>query len=217
MWCWLLLLFYLTRGFSSIAFRRHAAVSYRQVFTPILYFQLSSSQSGSRHFHLNLSGLFRDRLLYHECYGFERTFFKHRRSLPCTPFSHFGTFCGSDVGKNTHAGSSSVPALIKLSLPTDAWSWTTHIVDARPLVYQLRQWATKYRVKTLFIMFQRTYACLKLDEKTIKTLWIRLVNKYTFFHNRRACQPQIYAVYIKLKLCVCNNLCFKSLEYCHGK
>ena len=37
-----------------------------------------------------------------------------------------------------HPGSSSVPDLAKLSLPADAWSWTTHIVDTRRLVYQLR-------------------------------------------------------------------------------
>ena len=47
-----------------------------------------------------------------------------------------------------HPGSSSVPALTELSLPADAWLWTTHIVTARPLVYQLRQWATMYRVKS---------------------------------------------------------------------
>ena len=53
------------------------------------------------------------------------------------------------------------PALTKLSLLADALSWTTHIVDARPLVYQLRQWATTYRAKTLLNMLQPTYACLK--------------------------------------------------------
>ena len=40
----------------------HSSVSYRQVFTPILYFQPSSSQSDSRHFHFNFSGPF--------CYSF---------------------------------------------------------------------------------------------------------------------------------------------------
>ena len=38
------------------------SVSYHQVFTPILYFQRSSSQSDSRHFHFNFSGPF--------CYSF---------------------------------------------------------------------------------------------------------------------------------------------------
>ena len=35
----------------------------------------------------------------------------------------------------------------ELSLLADAWTWTTHIVVTRPLIYQLRQWVTKYRVK----------------------------------------------------------------------
>ena len=42
-----------------------------------------------------------------------------------------------------HPGSFSVPALTGLSLPADAWSWTTYIVDTGLLVYQLRQWVTK--------------------------------------------------------------------------
>ena len=74
----------------------------------------------------------------------------------------------------SHPGSCSVPALPKLFLPPDARSWTTHIVDTRPLVYQLHQCATKYRVTKLLNMFQPTYACLQ----TIETLWTRLVNKY---------------------------------------
>ena len=45
-------------------------------------------------------------------------------------------------------GFSSVPTLTGLSLTADVWTWTTHIVITRPLIYQLRQWATKYRVKT---------------------------------------------------------------------
>ena len=41
-----------------------------------------------------------------------------------------------------HPESCSVPTLSELSLPADAWSWTTHIVDTRPFAYQLCQWAT---------------------------------------------------------------------------
>ena len=37
----------------------HPSVSYRRIFTSILYFQPSSSQSDLRHFHLNFSELFR--------------------------------------------------------------------------------------------------------------------------------------------------------------
>ena len=38
----------------------HPSVSYRRIFTPILYFHPSSSHSDSQHFHYNLSDLFRD-------------------------------------------------------------------------------------------------------------------------------------------------------------
>ena len=67
-----------------------------------------------------------------------------------------------------YPGSSSVPVLIKFSLPADAWSWATHIVDARQLGYQLDQWATKYWVKTLLNMFQPAYACSKSYGKDYK-------------------------------------------------
>ena len=70
LWCWLLLLFihcFLMFSWycsSFIAFRviPRLFVSYRQVFTPILQFQSSSSQSDLRHIHFNLSGPF--------CYSF---------------------------------------------------------------------------------------------------------------------------------------------------
>ena len=64
-----------------------------------------------------------------------------------------------------HPESSSVPILTKLSFPADAWSWTTHVVDRRPLVYQLRQWATKYKFTKLLNMCQATYACSKSYRK----------------------------------------------------
>ena len=62
-------------------------------------------------------------------------------------------------------GFTPVPALIELSLPADAWTLTSHIVVTRPLIYQLRQWATKYRVK---IKLLNTFACSKSYVKTIK-------------------------------------------------
>ena len=62
-------------------------------------------------------------------------------------------------------GSSSVPAFTELSLPTDAWTWTTHTVVARPLIYQLRQWATKCRVK---IKLLNIFCLFKVYVKTIK-------------------------------------------------
>ena len=63
----------------------HPSVDYRQVFRPILYFQLSPSQSDSRHFHFSAIPL----SSYRECYGFEWAFFTHRRFLPYAPSQHF--------------------------------------------------------------------------------------------------------------------------------
>ena len=64
MWYWLLLfLFIVFRRFCDVVLHSllfdvipRPSVSYRQVFTPISYFQSSSSQSDSRHIHFNLSG-----------------------------------------------------------------------------------------------------------------------------------------------------------------
>ena len=82
---------------------------------------------------------------------FEWVFFTHR---------HFftDTFVTQVRAGTPHPGSSSMPALTELSLPADAWTWTTHIVVTRLLIYQLRQWATKYRVKikllNMFCLFK---------------------------------------------------------------
>ena len=43
-------------------------------------------------------------------------------------------------------GSSSAFALTELSLLADAWTWTIDVWITRLFIYQLRQWATKYRV-----------------------------------------------------------------------
>ena len=74
-------------------------------------------------------------------------------------FPYMALFVTQMGAGSPHPGSTSVPALTKLSFPADAWSWTTHIVDSTPLVYQLRLWATKYEVPKLLNMFQPTYAC----------------------------------------------------------
>ena len=81
------------------------SVSYRLVFTPILYFQRSSSQSDSRHFHFNLSGSF--------CYSFTTSATDLREHfllsgifLPYTPFRYLAqhAFIKASLG----AGSSSL-------------------------------------------------------------------------------------------------------------
>ena len=63
----------------------HPSVDYRQVFRPILYFQLSPSQSDLWHFHFSTIPL----SSYRERYGFEWMIFTHRRFLPYTPSQHF--------------------------------------------------------------------------------------------------------------------------------
>ena len=49
--------------------------------------------------------------------------------------------------ERSHSRSSPVPALTELSLRADAWTWTVYVWITRLLIYQLRQWATKHRVK----------------------------------------------------------------------
>ena len=61
---------------------------YRQVLTPILYFQPSPSESDSRHFHFNLSEIF-FHSFYHERNGFEWIFFTHSRFLLYAPSPTF--------------------------------------------------------------------------------------------------------------------------------
>ena len=89
---------------------------------------------------------------YRECYGFEWVFFTHGRFLPYTPFVT-QMMVGAPLPE-----SSSVPALTELSLPADAWTSSIDVWITRPLIYQLRQWATKYRVKikllNIFCLFK---------------------------------------------------------------
>ena len=78
----------------------HSSVSYRRVFTSILYFQPSSSQRDSRHFHFNFSGLFRHSFTASAtvlCGRFYPQAFFTLRSFT----NICGTFCDSDEGRNT--------------------------------------------------------------------------------------------------------------------
>ena len=126
----------------------YPSLNYCRVLTPILYFNLSSSQSNSRHFHFNFSGLFiyhefyRFFILYYECYGFEWPFFTHRRFLPYTP-----SFVTQMQAGTPQPGSSSMFAPIESILRPGTWSWTSDIWIIWPLVSWLCQWATKYSVK----------------------------------------------------------------------
>ena len=91
-------------------------------------------------------------------------------------FSTFLTrFVTQMHAETPHSGSFSVPVFTELSLSADACIWTTHIVVTRPLIYQLRQWSTKYRVQIKLLNIFRLF---KVYGKTIKTLWTKLDKKY---------------------------------------
>ena len=111
---------------------------------------------------------------YRERYGFERAFFTHRLPvfyLPLLPHI-FDTLCDSDSCRNTPSRSSFVPALTELSLPVGTWTWTTHIVFTRLLIYQLRQWATKYRVKIKLLNMFRLFKIIRKDyQNTLNKTW----------------------------------------------
>ena len=81
---------------------------------------------------------------YRERYSFERAFFTHRCFLPCTPSPHCRTFGDSDAGRNT-------PSRTLLCAcptpPADAWFWTTHIVDTRPLFFLIAPVSYKVQSK----------------------------------------------------------------------
>ena len=84
----------------------------------------------------------------------------------------FGTFCDSDAGRNTLSRILLCAAHTELSLPADPWTGTTHIVVTRPLVYQLRQWDTKYRVEIeLLNMFRLFKFKWKGYKNTLNKTW----------------------------------------------
>ena len=144
----------------------HTSVSYCQVFTPILYFQLSSSQSDLWHFHITF--------LSFSVTALPRVVVLSRHFLPTGAsylalLPHILARFVTQVRAGTpHSGSSSAPSLTELPFPADTWCWATHVVDTRPLVYQLRQWATEYKVTNLLNMFQPNYACSKSNGKDYK-------------------------------------------------
>ena len=87
LWCWLLLLFYLTGDFSFIVFWRYPS-SFREL---LLGFYNNFVISAQPTLSFELFWAFPSQF-YREWYGFERKFFTHKRFLPCTPSPHFGTF-----------------------------------------------------------------------------------------------------------------------------
>ena len=121
---------------------------------------------------------------YRQCYGFQRTFLPTGVFLPYNP----STVTQMQAG-TPHPGSSSVPALTELFLPAGAWTWTTHIVVTRPLIYQLRQWATKIELK---LGYWICFACSKSYRKTIKLIWTRLDENYCLKLIRQNCTSKLF-------------------------
>ena len=131
----------------------HLSVSYRRVFIPILYFQSSSSQSDSRHFHFNFSRLF---------------FFTASATVLSglyLPHAFFTLHSFADGGRNT-------PSRIFLS----AWC-----LNIRPSIYQLRQWATKHRVRIQLLNLFRLFKVIWEDyENTLNKTWCTAKNCFNF-------------------------------------
>ena len=106
----------------------------------------------------------------------------------------FGTFVTQVRVGTSYPGSSSVPALTELSLSTDAWTWTTHIVVKRPLIYQLSSEPRRTEIK---LNYWICFACSDSYGKTIKTLWTRLDKKYCLKRLRQNCLISIYQSYFE--------------------
>ena len=77
--------------------------------------------------------------VYRKRFGFERAFLPTGAFYLALRPHILACFVTQMLAGAPYPGSSSVPALTKLFFLADAWSCTIHIVDARPLVYQLRQ------------------------------------------------------------------------------
>lgn len=91
--------------------------------------QLIAERSATLLFSLLLLGF----LFYGKCYSFERVFFTHKAFLPCNPSPRFDVFLTQMPAGTPNSVSSSMTALIELSLPAFLWSWTTY----DPLVSRL--------------------------------------------------------------------------------
>ena len=153
----------------------------------------------------------------------EWAFFTHRCFFTLrSTFSTFLTRFVTQMRAGTpHPGSSSVSALKELSLPAGAWAWATHIVVTRPLIYQLRRWATNYRVKKGYWI---CFACSKLYGKTIKhfqqdlikkillkTTSTKLLNKYSSKLFLKKQPPGKQSSVTKNNQCLMDNRCFWGL------
>ena len=222
LWFWLLLLFYFIGGFSSfIAFRRHSSF-FREPSPGFSTHFILSAQLIAEWFAellFQLSGLFRHSLTASATVLIGR--FLPPDSFYFALISHIlARFVTQMLAGAPHPGSSSVPALTKLSFPADAWSWTTDVVDRRPLVYQLHQWATTYKVTKLLNMFQPTYGCSKSYGKDYKQDLLRNIAWNCFNETttsklfKKAATPFVcskQAAIIENNQCLMDKRCFWDL------
>ena len=143
----------------------HPSVGYRREFyTPFCTFSPSHRSVIRDNFHFNFSRVF---IFTTSATVLSGHFFSHTCFLPYTP-----SFVTQVRAGTPHPGSSSVPALTELSLPADAWAWTIYVWITRPLIYQLRQWATKYRVKVELLNMFRLFKVIWKDHKnTLNKAW----------------------------------------------
>ena len=160
LWCWLLLLlFFLTGGFSFHCFWTSSLTlpwAIAGFLHPFYTFIPAHGRVIRATFILTFLGFsFLPRVP-----RFWAGFFNRRRFLPYTP-----SLVTQMRAETPHPGSFSVPAPTELSLPADAWPWTTDFWIIRPLVYQLRLWATNYEVKFELVNMFRLLKVIWKDYK----------------------------------------------------
>ena len=103
---------------------------------------------------------------YCKCHGFEWAFFTHRQFFTLHSFPIFLTCFVTQMQAGTpHLESSPVPALTELLLLADTWTWTTYILVTRPWIYQLCQWAMRYRVKIKLLNMFHLFKVIWKDYK----------------------------------------------------
>ena len=143
LWCWLLLLF-----FTSLEVFSFHCFSTSSLTLQWLHAFYTFSPA---HRHYNFSTLFifiASATVLSGCFlPYTPSFVTQMRAWIPTPSRIFLCACPYRV----------VP------LPAVAWTWTIDVWSTRPLIYQLRQWATKYRVKIELLNMFRLFKVMFKD------------------------------------------------------
>ena len=157
----------------------HPSVSYRRVFTPILYFQPSSSQSDSRHFHFNFL-----------CFSFLPRVLRFWVGL------FYPRFYTTLLRLWLRWGQEHLFQDPPLFLPTQSCRFRlTNGLEL--LMFELQDhWfincASEPRSIELKLNYWICFACSKSYGKTIKTLWTRLDKKYCLKLLRQNCTSKLF-------------------------